>query len=60
LPGWWRCWPLPAAELFIETTLDEALPSAVPAGTDQAGFGSAVIWCKRFAVGFAVAPLAPA
>jgi hypothetical protein len=32
----------------------------LPAGTDQAGFGSAVIWCKRFAVGFAVAPLAPA
>jgi hypothetical protein len=30
----------------------------LPAGTDPARFHSAVIWCKRFAVGFAVAPLA--
>jgi Electron transfer DM13 len=29
----------------------------LPAGTDPARFRSAVIWCKRFAVGFAVAPL---
>jgi hypothetical protein len=32
----------------------------LPAGADAARFRSAVIWCKRFAVGFAVAPLAPA
>jgi len=32
----------------------------LPAGTDPARFRSAVIWCKRFAVGFAVAPLAAA
>jgi hypothetical protein len=29
----------------------------LPADTDPARFRSAVIWCKRFAVGFAVAPL---
>jgi hypothetical protein len=32
----------------------------LPAGTDPARFRSTVIWCKRFAVGFAVAPLAAA
>jgi Electron transfer DM13 len=29
----------------------------LPADADRARFRSAVIWCKRFAVGFAVAPL---
>jgi hypothetical protein len=29
----------------------------VPAGTDLARYRSAVIWCRRFAVGFGVAPL---
>jgi hypothetical protein len=29
----------------------------VPAGTDLARFRSAVIWCKRFTVGFGVAPI---
>jgi hypothetical protein len=32
---------------------------AVPVGTDLSGFKSAVIWCRRFAVGFGVAPLSP-
>ena len=32
---------------------------AIPAGTDVSAFKSAVIWCRRFAVGFAVAPLSP-
>jgi hypothetical protein len=32
---------------------------AIPAGTDLTTFKSAVIWCRRFAVGFAVAPLSP-
>jgi len=32
---------------------------AIPAGTDLAAFKSAVIWCRRFAVGFGVAPLSP-
>ena len=31
---------------------------AVPAGTDISRFRSVVIWCKRFSVGFGVAPLA--
>jgi electron transfer DM13 len=31
---------------------------AVPASVDVARYRTAVIWCKRFAVGFAVAPLA--
>ncbi len=33
---------------------------AIPAGTDLSAFKSAVIWCRRFAVGFGVAPLRPA
>jgi len=32
---------------------------AIPVGTDLLAFKSAVIWCRRFAVGFAVAPLSP-
>ena len=32
---------------------------AIPAGTSLPAFKSAVIWCRRFAVGFAVAPLSP-
>jgi hypothetical protein len=32
---------------------------AIPAGTDMAAFKSAVIWCRRFVVGFGVAPLSP-
>jgi len=32
---------------------------AIPAGTDLTAFKSAVIWCRRFAVGFGVAPLSP-
>jgi Electron transfer DM13 len=31
----------------------------IPAGTDLSAFKSAVIWCRRFAVGFGVAPLSP-
>jgi Electron transfer DM13 len=32
---------------------------AIPAGNDLSAFNSAVIWCRRFAVGFGVAPLQP-
>jgi hypothetical protein len=32
---------------------------AIPADTDLSAFNSAVIWCRRFAVGFGVAPLQP-
>jgi len=32
---------------------------AIPAGTDLSAFKSAVIWCRRFVVGFGVAPLSP-
>jgi hypothetical protein len=31
----------------------------IPAGTDLTAFKSAVIWCRRFVVGFGVAPLSP-
>jgi len=31
---------------------------AIPTGTDLSRFRSAVIWCRRFAVGFGVAPVA--
>jgi hypothetical protein len=32
---------------------------AIPPGTDLSAFKSAVIWCRRFVVGFGVAPLSP-
>jgi hypothetical protein len=32
----------------------------IPAGTDLSRYKSAVIWCRRFTVGFGVAPLNPA
>ncbi len=32
----------------------------IPAGVDLSGYQSAVVWCRRFSVGFAVAPLEPA
>ena len=32
---------------------------AIPAGTDLSALKSAVIWCRRFAVGFGVSPLSP-
>jgi hypothetical protein len=38
---------------------DGSFGYALPAGTDPARFASAVIWCKQFAVQFAVAPLVP-
>jgi hypothetical protein len=31
----------------------------IPAGTDLSAFKSTVIWCRRFVVGFGVAPLSP-
>ena len=31
----------------------------IPAGTNLPAFKSAVIWCRRFVVGFGVAPLSP-
>jgi Electron transfer DM13 len=31
----------------------------IPPGTDLSAFKSAVIWCRRFVVGFGVAPLSP-
>jgi hypothetical protein len=31
----------------------------IPAGIDPGRFSSAVVWCKRFSVGFGVAPLKP-
>ena len=30
----------------------------VPAGTDLTKFRSVVIWCRRFSIGFGVAPIA--
>jgi Electron transfer DM13 len=32
---------------------------SIPAGMDLSAFKSAVIWCRRFVVGFGVAPLSP-
>src|SRR5262249_55508372 len=31
----------------------------IPAGTNLSAFKSAVVWCRRFVVGFGVAPLSP-
>ena len=39
---------------------DGAFAYELPTGTDPAAFASAVIWCKQFAVLFAVAPFEPA
>lgn len=47
-----------ALELGKLKATDGAFGYALPAGTDPATFGSAVIWCKQFSVQFAVAPLA--
>ena len=33
---------------------------AIPAAVNVSRYASAVIWCKRFSVGFAIASLAPA
>jgi hypothetical protein len=49
-----------ALELGTLKATDGAFGYELPQGTDPADFGSAVIWCKQFAVLFAVAPLAAA
>ena len=49
-----------ALELGTLKATDGAFGYELPEGTDPADFGSAVIWCKQFAVLFAVAPLATA
>lgn len=46
-----------AVDLGKLKATDGAFNTAVPAGTDVAGLRSVVIWCKQFAVQFAVAPL---
>lgn len=43
-------------ELGTLKATDGAFGYELPAGTDPAAFASAVIWCKQFAVLFAVAP----
>ena len=47
-----------ALELGTLKATDGAFGYELPEGTDPSHFGSAVIWCKQFAVLFAVAPLA--
>jgi hypothetical protein len=49
-----------ALELGTLKATDGTFGYDLPAGTDPADFASAVIWCKQFAVLFAVAPLAAA
>jgi hypothetical protein len=46
-----------ALELGTLKATDGAFGYELPAGTDPTAFNSAVIWCKQFAVLFAVAPL---
>jgi hypothetical protein len=46
-----------ALELGTLKATDGAFGYELPAGTDPSAFASAVIWCKQFAVLFAVAPL---
>ena len=46
-----------ALELGTLKATDGAFGYELPAGTDPLAFESAVIWCKQFAVLFAVAPL---
>ena len=47
-------------ELGTLKATDGAFNYEVPAGTDISRFKSALVWCKQFAVLFAVAPLSPA
>jgi hypothetical protein len=47
-----------AVELGRLKATDGAFNTKVPAGTDVSKLHSVVIWCKQFAVQFAVAPLA--
>ena len=49
-----------ALELGTLKATDGAFGYELPEGTEPADFESAVIWCKQFAVLFAVAPLAAA
>ena len=49
-----------ALELGTLKATDGAFGYELPDGTDPADFASAVIWCKQFAVLFAVAPFAAA
>jgi len=49
-----------AVELGSLKATDGAFEYALPAGTDASSFQSVVVWCKAFAVQFAVAPLVPA
>ena len=44
-------------ELGALKATDGTYNMEVPAGTDVSGLHSVVIWCKQFAVQFAVAPL---
>jgi len=46
-----------AVELGALKATDGAFGYELPAGTDPLAFESAVIWCRQFAVLFAVAPL---
>lgn len=46
-----------ALELGTLKATDGAFGYELPSGTDPGDFASAVIWCKQFAVLFAVAPL---
>ena len=45
-----------ALELGTLKATDGAFGYELPAGTDPGEFASAVVWCKQFAVLFAVAP----
>jgi len=47
-----------ALELGTLKATDGAVGYELPAGVDPTDFESAVVWCKQFAVLFAVAPLA--
>jgi hypothetical protein len=47
-----------AVELGTLKATDGSFNTDVPSGTDVAAIRSVVIWCKQFAVQFAVAPLA--
>lgn len=49
-----------AVELGALKATDGAFEYALPAGMDAASIQSVVVWCKAFAVQFAVAPLVPA
>ncbi len=49
----------PGLRVYLSRVPTSSQNYVTPAGTDLSAFKSAVIWCRRFVVGFGAAPLSP-